>query len=246
MTDVRIEGRILDADARQVELATGVELARRFAGMIEQSDYPCVGAKSAIARDQITAYIGRDIQSSWDDLLLVRELITFAQTYKTEQSLFITFAAFFPDTPPMSEQCFERALWERVDSLQAKDEWLGQRPDPSVSTDPSNPHFSLSFGGQSFFIVGLHQNASRPARRFECPVLIFNLHDQFERLRADGRYEKLRETILVRDEQLSGSRNPMVARHGESSEARQYAGRIVGPDWECPWSGRESERKPVE
>ena len=89
------------------------------------------------------------------------------------------------------------------------------------------PHFSLSFGGEAFFAVGLHPNASREARRFGAPAIVFNLHDQFERLRADGLYDKLRRTILERDEALQGSVNPMLARHGEGSEARQYSGRKV-------------------
>jgi len=68
--------------------------------------------------------------------------------------------------------------------------------------------------------------------------LVFNLHDQFEQLREAGRYEKLRESILDRDEKLAGSMNPMLARHGASSEARQYSGRAVEPGWQCPFSGR--------
>ena len=107
-----------------------------------------------------------------------------------------------------------------------------------VAEDPDNPHFSLSFGGEAFFVVGLHPQASRPARRFSSPVLVFNLHAQFERLRAEGRYEKLRAAILERDEALAGSVNPMLARHGEASEARQYSGRAVDADWRCPMKGR--------
>ncbi len=109
---------------------------------------------------------------------------------------------------------------------------------PGWPTDPDNPHFSLSFGGEAFFVVGLHPNASRPARRFSSPVLVFNLHAQFERLRAEGRYEKLRASILERDTALAGSVNPMLARHGDSSEARQYSGRVVGAEWRCPLQGR--------
>ena len=103
---------------------------------------------------------------------------------------------------------------------------------------PTSPHFSLSFGGEAFFVVGLHPNASRPARRFERPALVFNLHDQFERLRDEGKYDKLRSSILDRDEALSGSINPMLARHGEMSEARQYSGRAVTDDWKCPFQPR--------
>ena len=65
--------------------------------------------------------------------------------------------------------------------------------------------------------------------------MVFNLHDQFETLRAEGKYEGMREKILVRDEALAGSRNPMLARHGDASEARQYSGRAVDEAWRCPF-----------
>jgi len=138
----------------------------------------------------------------------------------------------------LSEDAFEAALWARVQSLSDKDVWRGQEYDARVSADPANPHFSLSFGGEAFFIVGLNPNASRPARRFDHPALVFNLHDQFERLRDTDKYEGLREKILARDQQLAGSRNPMLARHGDASEARQYSGRIVDDDWEAPFEYR--------
>jgi FPC/CPF motif-containing protein YcgG len=141
----------------------------------------------------------------------------------------------FEGPEDLPEPEFEAALWKRVQSLSDKDVWRGQDYDPAVSPDPENPHFSLSFGGEAFFIVGLHPHASRPARRFGRPAMIFNLHDQFETLRAQGKYEGMREKILVRDEALAGSRNPMLSRHGDTSEARQYSGRVVGNDWACPF-----------
>ena len=109
--------------------------------------------------------------------------------------------------------------------------------DARVSSDPSDPHFSLSFGEEAFFIVGLHPRASRPARRLERPVLVFNLHDQLEQLREQGRDERVREKIIARDVALAGSPNPMLARHGTISEARQYSGRnIAEPEWVCPFN----------
>ena len=65
--------------------------------------------------------------------------------------------------------------------------------------------------------------------------MIFNLHDQFEQLRAQGAYDKLRNSILSRDVALAGSANPMLARYGTVSEARQYSGRLVGDEWQCPF-----------
>ena len=106
---------------------------------------------------------------------------------------------------------------------------------PDLRADPGNPHFSLSFGGEAFFVIGLHPRASRPARRFCRPVLVFNLHDQFERLREQGRYERMREKIMARDEALAGSPNPMLARHGEGSAARGL--QADQGDNSAPWSG---------
>ena len=66
--------------------------------------------------------------------------------------------------------------------------------------------------------------------------MVFNLHDQFEMLRKQDRYEKLRATILDRDIMLAGNVNPMLARHGTISEARQYSGRAVAEEWACPFA----------
>src|SRR3546814_5575858 len=149
--------------------------------------------------------------------------------------MFRSLAVVFEGPTDLDEPAFESLLWDRIQSLSDKDVWRGQDYDDRVSADPANPHFSLRFGGEAFFSVGLHPQANRPARRFERPALIFNLHDQFEKLRAENKYETMREKIMTRDEALAGSRNPMLARHGDASEARQYSGRVVDPDWQPPF-----------
>lgn len=214
-------------------------LAIAFQDFIRDSRFPCVGAKSALGRDQMRFVIGRDIRSGWDDMAIYPNLLDLARSYRKEPALFQSLAVLFTQDSGLDEEEFENNLWQRIQSLSAKDEWLGQDHDPRVSSDPDDPHFSLSFGGEAFFVVGLHPAASRPARRFERPALVFNLHDQFEQLRAQGRYETLRSAILTRDVALAGDENPMLARHGSVSEARQYSGRLVGSDWVCPYSGRE-------
>ena len=112
---------------------------------------------------------------------------------------------------------------------------------PEVSADPEDPHFAFSAGGTPFFIVGLHPQASREARRMPLPILVFNLHEQFEALREQGGFDRMRDAIRRRDEDLQGSVNPMVSDHGESSEARQYSGRKLEEDWEAPF---EPDRMP--
>lgn len=211
------------------------ELEAMMHARVAEATFPCVGAKAALAKGTLHVLACNRIDSGWDDLRIHDGLMRFAEAYREEPALFRSFAVIFEGPGDLSEIDFEAQLWKRAQSISDKDVWRGQRYDETVSHDPESPHFSLSFGGEAFFIVGLHPNASRPARRFPRPAMVFNLHDQFETLRAQNKYENMREKIMVRDEALAGTRNPMLSRHGETSEARQYSGRAVDDDWKCPF-----------
>jgi FPC/CPF motif-containing protein YcgG len=213
-------------------------LTERFRRFVGDTAFPCVGAKAALNRDGMRFVVARDFRSAWDDLRILPSLLALAGTYRAEPTLFQSLVVLFEEGAPDDEAGFEAQLWERLQSLTDKDQWLGQPADPRVAHDPGDPHFAMSFGGEAFFVVGLHPHASRPARRFETSAMVFNLHDQFEQLRMTGRYNKLRETILDRDVALAGTSNPMLADHGSLSAARQYSGRAVGAEWRCPFSGR--------
>lgn len=210
-------------------------LRQSFEAFVRDAAFPCVGAKSALSRGTLKTVACWSIVSAWDDVQIHRALLAWAKGYRADPGLFRSIAFVFAQPDDLSEKQFEAALWARVQSLADKDAWLDQPYDHRVSGNPDDPHFSLSFGGEAFFVVGLHPHASRPARRFAHPVLVFNLHDQFEQLRTAGRYERIRETIIERDVDLAGSVNPMLTRHGDASEAAQYSGRAVGPDWQCPF-----------
>ena len=211
-------------------------LARAFETFVRDAGFPCVGAKSALARSQMDIVVARDITSTWDDLRIHPRLFEAARRFEADPTLFQSCVILFEGPGDLDEVAFERAMWERIQSLADKDAWHGLTYDPTVDPDPDSPHFSLSFGGEAFFAVGMHPGSSRPARRFQTPALVFNLHRQFEMLRESGAYEKLRSSILDRDVNLAGTVNPMLARHGVSSEARQYSGRVVDEAWTCPFS----------
>lgn len=211
------------------------ELTEEFRHRISEASFPCVGAKSALARDSLKVIRARDLRSAWNDVAIHRELLRWSLDYRDDPEGLRSLAVIFEGPLDLDERAFEAAMWERVQSFADKDAWLCQPYDAGVSPDPDDPHFSLSFGGCAFFVVGLHPHASRPARRFPRPTLVFNLHAQFERLREEGKYERMRDRILERDVALAGSPNPMIARFGEASEARQYSGRVVESDWDCPF-----------
>lgn len=206
-----------------------------FRESIRDATFPCLGAKSALAQGTLHIVNAVSLTSAWNDVPIHQELLRWCEQYDQDQSGLRSLAVVFDGPLDLTEKQFEAAMWDRIQSFSDKDAWLGLPYSDTVSADPDDPHFSLSFGGFGFFVVGLHPNASRPARRFARPALVFNLHDQFERLRMEGKYDRMRERILDRDKALAGDINPMLARHGESSEARQYSGRAVDPSWTCPF-----------
>ncbi len=212
-----------------------------FESRIQEPLFPCVGAKSAMAQQGIEFVVGGDLCSPEADGSIVMALQDFARDAEID-AVFVSRIVLFPATPALDEQHFEAAMWQRLQAFHAIDaashDW-----DPEVSSDPESPHFSMSIGGRGFYVIGLHPDASRSARRFHCAALVFNLHSQFEALRADGRYDKLRDSITERDIAFSGSRNPMLATHGVSSEARQYSGRQVDSDWHCPFAATKNGRR---
>ena len=232
-----------DISPLDIEEAHHDALVSALAEHIEERDFPCVGAKSALARDMLRVHPAWSITSGWDDVAIHDGLLEWSKAFREDPQGLRSFAVTFQGPLDLTEAQFERAMWDRIQSLSDKDAWRGHSYDERVSADPDDPHFSLSFGGEAYFVVGLHPNASRPARRTPMPTLVFNLHDQFERLREQGRYERMRETILDRDEKIAGSINPMLARHGESSEARQYSGRAVNDDWKCPFRDARSDEE---
>src|SRR5690606_32805868 len=133
-----------------------------------------------------------------------------------------------------SELDFERKLWHQLQELH--DSEKDQQPwDPSVSDNPEDVDFSFSFNGTAFFVVGVHPYASRRARRFNFPAMVFNLHGQFEQLRHRALYEKMKHTIREREVSYDGTINPMLRDHGEGLEAPQYSGREVDEHWKCPF-----------
>ena len=147
-----------------------------------------------------------------------------------------SFVAVFPDAVAIEERAFEGQLWAQLQGLHAA-EGPGAPWDAAVSDDPDDPRFSFSHAGCALFVVGLHPRSSRLSRRFRWPTLVFNPRAQFDRLRAEGKFERLRGFVRERELALQGTLNPNLADFGDQSEARQYSGRASEKDWKCPFRG---------
>lgn len=216
---------------RSAVVASTDEFGELLSERILGPEYPCLGARSVFKRERATVVLHDDLEAPETARALLEQLREYAATVDPEEG-FVSFVAGFRGPEVRDEKHFEEMLWGLLQRLHDVDEqpWA-----PEVSADPNDPHFAFSVAGTPFFIVGLHPKASREARRMPLPVLVFNLHEQFESLREEGGFERMRDTIRRRDEELQGSINPMVSDHGETSEARQYSGRKLEKAWEAPF-----------
>ena len=221
----------LDLLAR-MDLATAPEgdVVRALELMVTHAEFPCLGAKSVFRRGGMAHVVLDDMNDPDVAADLLERLRAFASDIEGEKG-FHSFIATFRGPVPADEAGFEAALFQLLQRLHDVDQesWAD-----GVGADPNDPHFAFSAGGTAYFIVGLHPAASRVARRAPLPTLVFNPHDQFEELRAAGRFENMRSTIRRRDIDLQGFVNPMVADHGDSTEALQYSGRRHHAGWQPP------------
>jgi hypothetical protein len=204
--------------------------------------FPCVGAKSAFNRRTYRFGLYPDLVTPTAVHGLCHDLYEFSHEFREIGDQFTTFVAMFRGPTIESELHFEALLWQHLQCMHDLDgtcfSW-----DARVSADPAHPEFSFSIGGRGFFVVGLNPRASRLARALSQPTLVFNLHEQFDELRARGKFETMKRIIRARDMAYQGSINPVLKDFGQSSEARQYSGRAVPDDWICPFQQRSTEEQ---
>jgi uncharacterized protein len=199
--------------------------------VIQGASFCCAGAKAALAGAEIDFFVAHDLRCGVDDAGIIEAVRLF---HTTNLKNYRSLAVLFPCTPSLSENEFENFLWARLQALHDIDchsfPW-----DPSVSNNPASPEFAFSIGAQAYYVVGMHPAASRISRRMPFPVIAFNTHAQFRRLRADGNFWRVQKVTRAREIALQGCTNPMLAEHGIASEARQYSGREITEHWRCPF-----------
>jgi uncharacterized protein len=193
--------------------------------------FACVAGAAAVRADSYRFLTYDELGSPEIAGKLAVDLREFIADFPLSPDRFASFIASFRGPSGLSAIDFEKHLWSTLQCLHDLDDldW-----DPTVSSDPEDVKFSFSFHGRSFFVVGMHPASPRWTRRLAWPTLVFNAHAQFDELRRMGRFESLQRTIRRRDSRLQGSPNPALTDYGMQSEAKQYGGRVVEPDWKCP------------
>lgn len=209
-----------------------MEIEKRFKNWILQEDHPCIMAQTVFSQKAFRINNYGELGDVNNVKKLLKDINHYVENYDFTSNDFQTLIAVFPDSEITCEDEFELLLWKQLSDLARAD----NKPwDAEVSNDPENENFSFSLGGTAFYIVGMHPESSRIARKSPYPSIAFNLHHQFEKLREMGVYHNVRDKIRERDKNLQGSINPVLQDFGERSEARQYSGKATEEEWTCPF-----------
>lgn len=155
-------------------------IEEKFREFIIDKKHPCIMANTVFAMDNYDLQVYEKFGSKITARNLIKDLEDYIGDYDFSDNEFKTFIAVFPDAEVSSEIEFENLLWRQLQFLHDIDtiEW-----DHRVSDNPESNEFSFSIAGRAFYVIGMHPQSSRMARRAPYPTLVFNLHWQFEKLR---------------------------------------------------------------
>ncbi len=221
----------------EVELA---EAHNQLRQQILGQFYPCTGAISSFRQKTYRFGLYPELAGNSAVHAVCYDLYEFCHEFQKTDDHFITFIAMFREPAIQSERHFEDLLWNQLQAMHSLDSTFFAW-DKTVDSNPHSHHFSFSIGGRAMYVIGMHPQASRLARTRPYPTMVFNLHEQFDRLRARGKFETMKQTIRTREVAFQGSINPMLSSFGENSEARQYSGRAVPENWACPFQPRKND-----
>lgn len=208
-------------------------ITEQYLAFVSGPDFACVAARAAYKSKQIKTFVAGNMACPASDQAILDFLYGFVNEYRSANSLFHSATVIFTGPTLPDENSFDRLLWQRLQALSDRDA-TNYNYDKRVSDDPSSPDFSFSLKEEAFFIIGLHPQSSRLARRFAYPTIVFNPHAQFETLRQENHYESMKRTVRMRDMKLSGSINPMLDDYRSASETLQYSGKKYDSSWQCP------------
>jgi FPC/CPF motif-containing protein YcgG len=213
---------------------------------ILQKNYPCVAAiQSVVRNDYVIGTYGQfGTGTHWHKLRT--DLLNFLKLQSSTQSRYMSFWGVFTasNQTPDNELDFENKFWRELSLLSSEEERAVDWGNIN-SSDPNDPSFCLSLNGVKLFVVGLHPDSSRFARRFSRPAMVFNAFSQFEVFEEDGTYAAMVKNIRQNELKFQGSINPMVLAHGDAWESIQYSGRENPESWKCPFNFMKQKDKPL-
>lgn len=190
-------------------------------------------AKAAIKTGMVDIHSTRGLADSESIMNIQLRLHGFIDRFRLQQKKLSSFILTIDNEELMDFNNFEKEFFRFLNRLKNLDR-KNYPHDPRVSSDPRDKNYSYSIKSEAFFIVALHPDSPRFARRFHKPAIVFNPHVQFDNLRRKNIFHKIKNVIRSKDKELQGSINPMLNDFGVRSEVFQYMGRVYAPSETIP------------
>lgn len=200
---------------------------------IQTPTFPCIMAKAAASMGNVVVYEATDNLSKTEMKVLLSKIYHFIASYRDNPEKLSSFIVCLPQFQ-ISFAEYEDIFWKLLRTLQEYDQ-KSFHYDSRVSSDPLSPEYSFSLMEEAFFIIALHPESPRFARRFKVPAIVFNPHQQFEHLKSIGKFDIIRNVIRKRDKALQGNSNPMLQDFGTKSEIFQYFGKVYHDAFDIPF-----------
>ena len=227
----RRDGVLFDRATGQRVMGRDHFIAEHIVHHVECKCFPCAMGKTAVANNAFNVGVYNTMREDADIRALYEDIKAWlAAPYEGDVRTFLVgFAEHISDHDYYHDQLF-KMLWKlRELEPESRDVPKG------VSEDINSPDFAVTLSGRAFFVVGLSPTSPRLSRRTAFAGVAFNLHEQFEKLRADGKMAAIENIVRKRDTILQGSINPLLAAHGNASAALQYSAKEVTSTAQCPY-----------
>ncbi|MGI5149666.1 guanitoxin biosynthesis heme-dependent pre-guanitoxin N-hydroxylase GntA [Plantactinospora sp. CA-294935] len=200
--------------------------------LVLDGPFPCLGARSAFRVGSYLFNVHQELGAAGSTRSLAADLRHFRTVRRRMGDLYTYVGSFLEPRVVADERDWDRLVWGVLQDLHDLDDepW-----DARYSTDPGHADFAFSFAGLGHLVVTLYPGASRYARRFAWPTLIFNPPEQDRaKFPSDEEFLRFQDKIRERDARLQGSVNPSLPDTLDDPQAPGFSGAPVGPNWDCP------------
>jgi uncharacterized protein len=207
-------------------------IERQLRCMVLDGPFPCLGARSAFRNDSYVFAVHHDLFGPDAVEAVAADLRHFAAVRLRLGRLYSCIVSFVEPRTVPDEQVWDGQVWGFLQALHDLDDtpW-----DPRFSADPESGDFALSFAGVGHLMLALYPGATRYARRFAWPTLVFNPLEQDTAAFADEQdFARFQHIIRERDARLQGHVNPSLPATREQSQAPGFSGAPIPDSWRCP------------
>ena len=207
-------------------------IERQLRCLVLDGPFPCLGARSAVRNDSYVFAVHPDLFAPGAVEAVAEDLRRFAEVRLRLGRLYSCIVSFVEPRTIPDEQAWDRQVWAFLQALHDADDapW-----DARFSADPESGDFALSLAGVGHLVVTLYPGATRYARRFAWPTLVFNPLEQDTDAFPDERdFARFQHLIRARDARLQGQVNPSLPATRDESQAPGFSGAPVPDTWRCP------------